>query len=119
MQWQLLFFSMAPIAAFMTVRASGGLRPALVVAIAVAVIEFGYNSYHLGGIEHFSLVSLLLFGAFGAVAAGFRRFGLRGFLAAPPKDSSSSHCPMDNAQMHQTSGAALQPVANLPESLTS
>lgn len=68
MQWQLLFFSMAPIVAFVAVRSKGRLWSALVAAVAVAAIELAYNSYQLGGVEPFSLTSFALFGILGGAA---------------------------------------------------
>jgi intracellular septation protein A len=68
MQWQLLFFSMAPVVAFMAFRAWGPPRRALVAAIAVAALELAYNSQQLGGVEPFSLASFTLFGLFGGIS---------------------------------------------------
>jgi intracellular septation protein A len=68
MQWQLLFFSMAPVVAFMAFRVQDEPRRALGAAIAVAAIEFTYNSYQLRGVEPFSLVSFALFGFLGGIA---------------------------------------------------
>jgi intracellular septation protein A len=68
MQWQLLFFSMAPVVAFMAFRVQDQPRRALGAAIAVAAIELAYNSYQLGGVEPFSLVSFALFGLLGGLA---------------------------------------------------
>jgi intracellular septation protein A len=68
MQWQLLFFSMAPVVAFMAFRAPDRLPRALGAAVAVAAIELAYNSYQLGGVEPFSLVSFALFAFLGGLA---------------------------------------------------
>jgi intracellular septation protein A len=68
MQWQLLFFSMVPVVAFMASRAKTQLRGALGAAVAVAAIELAYNSCRLGGVEPFSLVSFALFGLLGGLA---------------------------------------------------
>jgi len=68
MQLQLLFFSMAPIVAFMFVRERGPLRPALGAAIAVSAIELTYNSYRYGGTEWLSLTSFASFAVLGGIA---------------------------------------------------
>jgi intracellular septation protein A len=68
MQWQLLFFAMAPVVVFMAFRAKDQPRGALGAAVAVAAIELAYNSYQLGGVEPFSLVSFALFGLLGGLA---------------------------------------------------
>jgi intracellular septation protein A len=67
MQWQLLFFAMAPVVAFMAFWVQGKPQRAVGAAIAVAAIELAYNSYQLGGVEPFSLVSFGLFGLLGGL----------------------------------------------------
>ena len=67
MQWQLLFFSMLPVVVFAAVESLYSNRDAVVAAIVVAAIEFAYNSFALGFVEPFSAVSLLSFGALGAL----------------------------------------------------
>jgi intracellular septation protein A len=67
MQWQLLFFSMAPVVAFMGFRARDQSRRAIGAAIAVAAIELAYNSVQLGVLDPFSLASFTLFGLLGGL----------------------------------------------------
>lgn len=68
MQWQLLFFSMPPILAFAVVEAPGHRKHAVSAAVAVAAVECGYNSWQLGRIEVFSLLSLALFLVLGGLS---------------------------------------------------
>lgn len=68
MQWQMLFFSMAPVVAFMAFRERGPLRRGVGAALVVAAVELAYNSWALGRLEPFSLLSGVLFALFGALA---------------------------------------------------
>lgn len=61
MQLQLAFASIPPLIAFVALRPLGGTRVALWAAIAVAALEWIYDSLQLGFVEPFTLTSLLLF----------------------------------------------------------
>ena len=66
MQWQLLFFSMLPIAIFAVAQTFVNERRAIQLSILAAAIECGYNAYRLGFLETLSLFSLVLFAILGA-----------------------------------------------------
>lgn len=68
MQWQLLFFSMTPIAVFVVAQTFVNERRAIALSIVAAAIECGYNSYSLGFLETFSLFSFVLFTVLGALS---------------------------------------------------
>lgn len=68
MQWQLLFLSVVPLLAFALVESAGKRRNAIVAAVLVAGVEFVFNSYRLGFVEVFSLVSLVVFVVLGRLS---------------------------------------------------
>ncbi len=68
MQWQLVFFSLAPLVTFMALRSRVTLQWAVRATLAVSAIEFIYNSCQYGGIEPFSLTSCGLFAVFGGLS---------------------------------------------------
>ena len=68
MQWQLFFVSIPPLLAYMPFALRDKPRPAIGAAVAVSAAELGYNSAQLGFLEPFSLLSLALYAAFGALS---------------------------------------------------
>jgi intracellular septation protein A len=68
MQWQLLFLSIAPVAAFVVADRFGTQRRAVTLAVAVSGFEFLYNSFQLALVEPFSLGSFVLFLVLGSIS---------------------------------------------------
>jgi intracellular septation protein A len=71
MQWQLLFFSMAPAVAYAVLATRGQPARAVGVALAVSAGELVVNSVRLGMLEPFSLASFVLFAL--TAAASYQR----------------------------------------------
>lgn len=75
MQWQLVFFSMAPVVVFAVARRSTTPVETALAVVATAALELAWNSVTVGFLEPFSAASLALFVVAGAVA--LRRDELR------------------------------------------